>query len=321
VLGDGDLLAFPLLLRSSKPVTVVVARTLFRLCHLGFLSLAGVLRVDREDAYQGCVPPEELPSGVRWRNLGIASSTLRSLTTGSSGCALLAAPKAAAVLWRTAVEERTQTALDRDRSVRKASLRTVELIPPGTVFVSLVSNLDQEPIELEQVTPLQVGAWEASGCGFLRLELWQPALLSVKGGGAKRPAAGRWARPDHELMLRAHQEVAALADRPEASIARSALLDFGPRLRIRGLPRTLAFCLAKAAGADRPGRRRLEQQAYRWLLRVLLDLNEGDDTQAIHRRTVAAISGEDPPPAELEATWLWLRRYSEPLLCEESNRA
>lgn len=322
VIGDGELLAFPVRLRTGGRATVLVGRTVYRPRRLGFLDLPGLRRVERPDGYQGAVPPEALPVAARWSDFGIGAAALSALAGEGGGSeALVAAPEAAEALWRAAVEERTQTALGEGRVVERGSLRSVELIPPGTVFVSLVSNLGEGPAGLGPATPLQVGAWEAVGCGFLEPSVWVPPGFAAGGKAPERPAPRIESPPDHEVMLRAFTAVRAIrAERPdEAAVARSALLDLGPRLRIRGLPGTLAFCLAKAGGEERPGRRSPEREAYRWLLRQLLGLEPAAPFAGVHRRAVAAISGAEPPPAELETTWLWLRRYAETLLRAEDE--
>lgn len=322
VLGDGELLCFPVPLRNGRVATVFAARTLYRLRHLGLLEADGLRRVRRDDAYQGDVAPDLLLHHARWSDFGMARGALPGAPEPVSGSsALVMAPDAAAALWQAAVEERTATALGEARRVRPGSLRTVEVIPPGTVFVSIVSNQSSRPAELGQPGPLQLGAWEATGCGFVEIDLWRPAPIGGADAPQEPPAAERPVLPEHEGMVRVYRAVRSIQERPEAgAVARSAILDLGPRLRIRGLPGTLAFCLARATGEDRPGGQSRERMAYAWLLRALLGLPEGAGADALRESTVAVITGASSPPPELEATRLWLRRFSETMLRREEER-
>lgn len=315
VFGDGELLSFPVVLAGVGRVTVVVGRTLYRLHRLGKLDLPGLRRVDPEDAYQGEVAASHLPRRARWANFGVPPETLASLA-GDGSC-LLAAPRLAADLWRLSVEERTLTRIGEDGTVEAGSLRTVELIPSETVFVCLVTNTSSNEERLGDIGVLQVGAWEAMGCGFLAADDWHPPPAGDPEPRPERPPGGG-RPPAHETMVRAFQAVRQIAEDGCAAIARSAILDFGPRWRIRGLPGTLAFAAARAVGDETaPGRRGRERRAYRWLLATLFDLPAEAGEGTVRERTVQAITGEQPAPAELEETWLWMRRYSETMLRQE----
>jgi hypothetical protein len=330
VFGDGELLCFPLRLASGQVVAVLIARTLFRLERWGVLTLPGLRQIQSLEAYEGELAASELPAPARWEDFGIGAPAREALAASLGATAspvLVAAPELAEQLWQRAVEERTQTALGEGRVVAAGSLRTVELIPPGTVFLSMVSNLGTEPADLGPATPLQVGAWEAVGCGFLHPEVWAapPAeeLEIDPENPAPRPDRATARRPDYQVMARAFRAVEALREVSKvAAKARSAVYDLGPRLRIRGLEQTLAFCLAKAGGEDKAvGRRGAERDAYRWLLAELFAAEEGEAFSTVRPRVVAAISGSASPPAELETTWLWLRRYCESLLEPEEADA
>jgi RAMP superfamily len=320
VFGDGELLSFPVALRDGRPAVVLIARTLFRLRQLGRLTLPGLRRIERDDAYQGNVDAGQLLVSARWADFGMAPATLAGLASRPVDAPVLAAaPRAAAALWRVAVEERTLAALGEDGRVEAGSLRTIELIPADVVFVSLVSNLGDEEANLGDVGVVQVGAWEGSGCGFLRLGVWQPPEEERSGEERLQPPGASSGVPGHEVMVRAFQAVEALRGTPAAAVARSAILDLGPRLRLRGLPGALAFCLARATGQEGPERKSRDREAYRWLLGALLGLDRTAGVEVLHERAVGAITGFVPPPAEFWETRLWLRRFSEMLPREEGT--
>lgn len=329
VLGDGEPLSFPLLLADGRRARVVVAETLFRLAHLGFVPGAGLQRVEWEEGYEGPLgagdfPP--LPLRLRPARFGIPPTRVERLAGGQDGAVpVLAAPAAAEALWRAALEERTLTALGSDRTVRQGSLRRVELIPPGTVFLSLVSHLKATgAADLGPAAPLQLGAWESVGHGYFAAEVLgdlsdcaDDAQLGSPAATATAPGAAAPPREPWEVMTEVYSQIAALRGRPEAPRVRSAVFDLGPRLRRWGLPATLAFCLAKAAPAGDGGELPPERLAYRWLLAQLFALPSGSDHATLHRRVRRAVTGEDPAQAELETTALWLRRYAEILLPPE----
>lgn len=335
ILGDGEPLAFPLLLGNGRRGFVFVAATLYRLVALGLLEAPGLLRVERQDgvAVDGAAVLPAVAARLRRARFGVSLGWLRRLAgIDASAPAVLAAPQAARLLWEAAVEARTLTALDAAKVVRGGSLRRIELVPAGTVFLSLVTNRTSIEVDLGSSAALQIGAWEGIGLGWFAAEGVAASTAEASGEeelGVAEPIALH-ADPPHEVMLRAFEAVETLRGRPEAGRARSAIFDLGPRLRIRGLPATLAFCLAKAGGgepADSPGSGdaavlladHRERRAYRWLLGQLFGIGADAAHAVLHARVVAVIGGEARPPGDFEPTRLWLRRYAETMLPREGT--
>lgn len=328
VFGDGEPLAFPLLMTDGQRAWVVVAETVFQLARWGFVPAQGLRPVESDLAFEGEVPRRILPplsQTLERGRFGLERGVLTWLTGAANAPFLVAAPKAARALWLTALEDRTQTALGEDRRVKAGSLRTVELIPAGSVFVSVVSNLHGQPIELGEASPLQLGAWESCGLGYFRGELVDARSTPPEQNtgpaehSRKERASGVGERlPNHEVMRGVFEAVEVLAKRIEAGRVRSAIFDLGPRLGQQGVPATLAFCLAKAGGGEaEPSSgvtsRNRDQLAYRWILSQLFQMPKGASYDALHRRVVTAITEGDLPP-DFEPTRLWLRRYAEILL-------
>ena len=327
VFGDGEVLAFPVLLRDGRRAMVAVAAALWRLARHGILPET-TRRVEDERAYDGPVSRSELPplpEPLRTARFGIDSTALSALL-GFRGPVIVAAREAARDLRQVAVEERTLTALGNDRTVRSGSLRTIELIPSGTLFISLVSNLSGKETNLGAASPIQLGAWETTGCGY-----FSAAVLALPPAGAPpsgEPSEGgdttAQPQPRHEVMRTVFLAVRDLRDpkpRPEAARTRSAIFDLGPRLAQRGLAVTLAFCLAKTGGGEdaeaSEDRVRTERVAYRFILRQLFAVGDSE----IHARVVAAIEqGDSALPPDFHETRLWLRRYAETMLPKEKER-
>lgn len=334
VFGDGEPLGFPVVLRQGRRGWVAVAATIHRLAGLGMIEAPGLRRIERPNGYEafdadGLVPAVRLPLAAD--RFGLAAGLLRSLLGLADGVpVVLAAPEAATALWLEAVERRTLTALGDDGVVRSGSLRSVELLPAGSVFVSLASNLTSEEVDLGPASPLQLGAWEGVGLGYFEAEvLGKPVRavareVSTSGEGAPLPQPSA----PHEVMRRVFEAMAVLRERPEASRVRSAIFDLGPRLRIRGVPATLAFCLAKAGGGESgegvgtaPRRESRERLAYRWLLGEFFGRSAAPSITELRAAVVAVIGGDQGLPADFEAVRLWLRRYAETMLPREKTDA
>lgn len=332
VFGDGEPLAFPIVLADGRRARVVVATTLYSLAALGLIEAPSLRRVAAEDAYSTLPEPLGLPPvpmPLRPARFGVDGPLLTRLV-GTGGPFVVAAPRAAEELWRASSETRTLTALGPDRRVQSGSLRTIELIPPESVFVSLVDNLAGEEADLGPAAPIQLGAWENVGFGYVRAELVGEEPTESENGTddavtEPTPAdmVGRSMIPPQEVMLRIFEATQSLVGRPESSRVRSAIFDLGPRLRIRGMPATLAFCLAKAGGGDEATEEAselsVERRAYRWLLRQLFAVPARSSHANLADSVMRAIAGEAPLPPDFEPTRLWLRRYAEVLLPPENE--
>ena len=332
VFGDAEALAFPLLLRDGRRALVAVAPTLWRLARHGLLPAIPLQPVSDEDAWEGPVSPSDLPLLSNRLTIGKFGLDFKTLAAwlGFSGPVIVAASQAARELWQAALEERTLTALGNDRTVRAGSLRTIELIPAGTLFVSLVSNLSEGEVDLGAASPLQLGAWEATGCGYFSASLLPelpPDSTSNDGEAKKRDEAEDLPQPRHEVMRTVFLAVQALGPETVRMRARSAIYDLGPRLAQRGLAVTLAFCLAKAGGGedaedleDLEDRVRAERDAYRFLLRQLFPPERDNRQRTLHNRVVEAIEkGDSALPPDFHETRLWLRRYAETMLPKEKD--
>lgn len=326
VFGDGEVLAFPLLLGDGRRALVAVAATLWRLARHGLLPAIPLRHVESDWTYEGPVSPSDLPllsDRLKTGSFGIDGETLAAWL-GFSGPVIVAATEAARALWQAAAEERMLTALGSGRTVRAGSLRTIELIPAGTHFVSLVSNLGGGEVDLGAASPIQLGAWEATGCGYFAASLLpQLPSGSTPNGEARRDGEAE-AGPSlrHKVMHMVFQEMSALGPETMRARTRSAVFDLGPRLAQRGLAVTLAFCLAKAGGGeDAEGvedRIRTERTVYRWILRQLFAVGREGSHADLHNKVVAAIrDGDSALPPDFHETRLWLRRYAETMLPKE----
>lgn len=328
VLGDGELLAFPLATRAGVPIFVLPATSLYRL-HLlhgspvvDFASFAQDDRACMSTLSRSELPLRRLP--VRSFPPGASClSLLRGLCgIGPHGHLLVAGPEAARQLWELAVERRSLTALGDGKRVRARSLRRVERIPSGTLFVSHVTcNRPLSEIVLSD-RPIQIGAWESVGNGFARVEPIElsdpePSAVPEAGLAPPSPAAASSPRAEHEILREAYRACRNLADTApaQAVLVRSILRDLGARWRRRGLEPTLAFLLAKAQPARGGPEGHERRQAHRWVLARLIGIDQRD----LARRLAPLVAGVEKPPDDLVPRLLWYRRLMETMSLEDGE--
>ncbi len=314
--GDGELLTFPVRSRGGVLLHVAPLSTLRRLRSLGLLPLEEALPQlgAPTDVLARCSPaalPAEVSAGSHPALGSILSGLAGKLGLEGDGSTLvLAREEAARRLFIAAAEVRTLTALANSaKLVTSGSLRQVELLPPESVLVSIVTAARQ--VSLARAACLQVGAWESWGCGFLRAEVgWargtRPASSSQSAAqGVVSP------RPDAEVMVLAFSVWAKVPENKRPPL-RPLIRETGPRLKRLGLSATLAFSLAKAAlAADNPTS---GAKPHRWLLQALLgrelDLSRADHRRSLMERAEAVIQGSLAAPDVL-AWCRWLARFAE----------
>jgi CRISPR/Cas system CMR subunit Cmr4 (Cas7 group RAMP superfamily) len=313
IVGDGNLLCFPLRLRDGSIVLVFPALNLLK-----FLAVLGghpapTLSLPADGRFSGPVRGAALPGNPthQYADPGAPTTSLMAQLLGRDlGPFVLASPAVCRGLWTHACEERTLTAIEHTRKkVRPRSLRRVELVPEGTVFLSHLTNIRGDKVPFLIDSNVQLGAWESTGSGFFLLEAVAAAPVARFAASPDAGGGTSAERPVHLLMREAFEAIERIRDLPEATIVKSILLEFGPRSRTQGWPRTLAFCLAKArlnAPVEKVG---LAALGYRWFLETLFAAHRLDLLIYLPR----LISGLVPCPPDVEAFSTWLRRYGEGL--------
>lgn len=223
---------------------------------------------------------------------------------------LIVDDRTATALWLQAAEIRDQTALDERKVARDQSLRRIETVPEGTLFLSWLSWLGEGDLSLDPLT-IQLGSGEGKGSGFCRIA----PLGGSKAAPAKAPQPPAEPRPstriesDSEAMVYIYKKIQQLQTPPDRTFQkklRSAIGDVGWRIKSAGMETALSFALAKAK-PDKPDPKP-EQLAYRWLLKTLL--NASGDLSSL----AGQLFDQDFSPEEkinLLRRWQWLRKYSE----------
>jgi CRISPR/Cas system CMR subunit Cmr4 (Cas7 group RAMP superfamily) len=338
VLGNGELLAFPVPSRPG-PTWAFPALTLAWALRFepgapesGLLSLLSEIERSTGKAFAwpelpllDVSPRIDRLSGVSVRQ---HEEALMALLRRLAGPTLPAdAPLAvlssrdAGRLWPAASDRRVLTALDsKTRTVAGGALRRVELVPPGALFLSLVTCEPGASAGLCQLDDalFQIGAWESLGLGWVRPSPVPPAgapfPLQPPAPAAPPPAPFDATR----VMVEAHKAVRRLiaeATPPLRRAVRSAARRFGGRAQFSGLEAAFAFEAAKAKPAHRKPSK--DAQAHRWLLAALLSpapeppAGLGPDAFLLAELSAGLFTpGRLATRRELILTrWLWLARY------------
>ncbi len=129
------------------------------------------------------------------------------------------------------------------------------------------------------------------------------------------PAESPAIESESRVMVTVYEAVRAAQGQSWAAAFSTAAREIGPRWRLQGLARTLAFCAAKADLA-KSARLADEARANRRLLEIVLGLPENASPSDVRERVEALAGASQVSPPELEARVLWLRRYAEVLLSE-----
>jgi CRISPR/Cas system CMR subunit Cmr4 (Cas7 group RAMP superfamily) len=334
--GNGELLCFPMPVTDGPPVWVFPALSLARLLRLdpgakegkGFPGTIGQIESSRQSLVfaSPALPRSEALSGFQPVIGASAMSEAASLKArllhyaGASmpedASFLLVANHHARRLWLAAADRRTLTAMTENRTVDDGTLRDIELIPPGTVFISLLT-CDRDVDNIPWPALLQMGGWEGLGFGWMK-----PTLVSGQAAapGEAEVESQRAARIPNEpdVMVEMHRAVQSLESEPVELLKaiKSAVGNFGPRAQFSGLEAALAFELAKAKPRNtRPGK---DARAHRWLLSALLLSARSPRENEPMPEAVTWLEG-DPFEAswisahrdQLFLRWQWLRRFVE----------
>ncbi|MBI2841710.1 MAG: hypothetical protein HYX75_25630 [Acidobacteria bacterium] len=312
VLGDGEILCFPVPLDGGGMARVFAAAPLTKMIRIaGWTSSLLPPRLKHQEYLATFVLPGATTE-LRQSSATIDWQAISDLAgTDPSGNLIMAGREAAKVFWRKSSETRTLTAVDAMTGIVKdGSLRVIELIPAGTVFLSFVTVSSDTPLLLADDQLVQLGGWESTGFGYAWIE---NAAEPTGGGPIFVPTHGAASvESEVSVMKRVFQAVQGVGASEEAPVIYSLCRELGPRWGASGIGGALGFCLAKAKLAARPETGlSCETRAYRMFLQVLFrETDEG----ALMSRVQGVIKGHQQAPPAFEATLVWLSRYAEILL-------
>jgi len=227
--------------------------------------------------------------------------------------------EAAKYFWRHSAEYRTLTALNKKKTAQGQSLRRIELVPEGTLFLSFVSWLDNKPLTVD-LDGIQVGAWESLGLGFSKISAIENSstaanikqLTSIE-------LAPNDSLPEYKVMIDCHERISDLSNKNDKEICtkiRSIISNFGSRAQIEGLETALGFEFAKAKIATKPSKDKKDTIAHRLFLCCLLSNHEKVDDDSLFNCWQKWFCSPISPKIreELLLRWRWLKRYGEIIL-------
>jgi CRISPR/Cas system CMR subunit Cmr4 (Cas7 group RAMP superfamily) len=326
-IGNGDLLAFPLHTIDGERCWVfpriTIAKLLFLFDRTDYSDLLAVLNSGGYHHTVLAIPEiPELPVAVDLRQVPTShkptADHLFGLLQHLSGnivrktdYLLVVDEKLAVDLWRLAAEVRTQTRLSKEKAAEDGSLRTVETVPEGSIFLSLMEWREQGSLPFPKKI-IQVGSGEGGGLGFCQIALTEFSI----------PQNGTSTLP-RTLLTKAVKAVVVKADMtnmfaaienvlpPKRSDAfrkklRTAILDFGSRMHREGFSAAIAFCFAKAKLNAK--NRSAEAQAYEYLVKLLLEKSTIDNDEMVQQMSAAPAKVFQH---QVMYRWQWLRRFAE----------
>lgn len=333
VIGNGDLLAFPVLAENGERFWVFPVQNIYKFLALEelFASTVKLARLAKliytpssEDQTNALGIPaipflntpftiKQIPTTQNREEIAQLLMVLRKWCTGwipEDDPLLIVSHQTASYLWDKAADIRDATALNPKKTAQSQSLRRIETIPEGTIFLSLVTYLDDKPLTFTD-RPIQVGSSEGKGLGFCRLAV-------IEEGDVEHPfpaiaATSAEEMPTNaEIMMTIYSAIDELttnenSDESLRKKVRTAIGDFGWRMQTEGLEAALAFALAKAK--PHSAKRTTENNAYKWFLQTLLSTN-GELKPAPGEQWFAETFTEAEKIA-IRQRWLWLRKYAE----------
>jgi CRISPR/Cas system CMR subunit Cmr4 (Cas7 group RAMP superfamily) len=330
IVGNGDLLTFPLLAETGERVWIFSLHHLCKYIELEKLYkqttdiralAAAIYGGAKEQRFALGVPKLPLlntPFQLKQINIPALQTEIQALRhlldrwcgdwIPPSEMLLVVDDDTASFLWQRAAEVRDLTALERNNKVAQAqSLRRVETIPEGSVFLSLVTWAGAESLDFGE-TAFQIGSGEGRGSGFCRMA----TSAATSAPAANVPIqtedllSGR--ERDDETMAGICAAIEKIAREESAAFKKklnAAIKDWGWRMKNEGAEAALAFAFAKAK-ISRPAKVSDEAKAYRQLLQLLLKTDEAVAESIRFNQEISPVVA-----AQIMQRWLWLRKFSE----------
>lgn len=336
VIGNGDVLAFPVISETGERCWIFPVQHIYKFLALGEL-FASPLKLQRlaqliyynqrEDKTSALGIPEipflntpfsvkQIPINPNREEIAKLMKVLRKWCGDwipENDHILIVSHQTANYLWDKAADTRDSTALNSKKTANPQSLRRIETIPEGTIFLSLVTYLDDRPLAFVN-RPVQLGSSEGKGLGFCRLaiveeentEIILPALAATS--AEEMPI-------DADIMMAIYLSINDLTRNQNVDAAfrkktRSAIGDFGWRMHTEGLEAALAFSLARAKPYS--AKRTIENDAYNWFLQTLLDTDGA--LKPMRGDQWFAETFTETEKITIWQRWLWLRKYAELIL-------
>ena len=334
IIGNGDIIAFPLLAENGKRCWILPLEMICK--YIAIEKLYGMTTdiknvVNALSARTGDnilalgmpgLPAISAPFG--FQQIYIVTDTvlaeIRSLHTllrrwwgawfPKNESLVIVKGKSAEVLWQQAAEIRDLTAVNKQKTALPQSLRRIETIPEGSLFLSLFTWLHSSELNFSG-NVIQVGSNEGSALGFCR-------MMTIPNTGltpeqiSPEDATFETKELSHKSMENMHRQIVAAARENNEKFnkkLKTIIGDLGWRLKKDGFEPAVAFALARAHPNKTTSQLGDEEKAYRWLLKTLFD--KASDLKLYDGQQWFSDPFDEAEKIQIMQRWEWLKKFSE----------
>lgn len=227
---------------------------------------------------------------------------------------IVASDSLSRTMWRHAAEIRTLTALSEQKTAQAQSLRRIELVPEGSLFISFLTWLGEQNVRLPDY-PLQVGGFEGHGLGTISLNAVEKTVIEQDDTHPTRILFGQQALYKHEIqhMEEVYKAVSAVKgtnDQAMAKSVRAIIRSFASKVNQSGFENALGFELAKTK--LNISDRKKESEAHAIFIQALLEKSDSQLNACWEELFSEQLTQQQKNKMLIRLDWLG--RYSEILL-------
>lgn len=331
IVGNGDLIAFPLLTKDGKRCWIFPVGNVLKLLKLWHIANNEKLSIpmlssrffdndnNKKTILLNVDELHDLGIDLEWiREIELKDEivflkkilfSIASELIPKKEPWLIISNTCSAMVWNMATEIRTLTALSKEKTAKAQSLRKIEVIPESSIFFSFTSWLGDSALEFPDEV-IQVGGFEGIGLGWLRIFLLEEIDLSAA-VEYEIMAHGIPVEKREIIMKKMFEKINALERKPSEfkKNVKTVVSSFASKTMENGFEAAIAFELAKAKMLS--SKRSSERDAHKWLLLTLLEKTDLSlvDFEELFRW---------PFSQKQKSDWLlklnYLRKYSEIML-------
>lgn len=341
IIGNGDVLAFPLLAENYQRCWIVPLETLCKYIEIEKLNgktiemkefIARFYRDEDKEGLSLALPSlPRINASVEFEQI-VAENILPQINQvhnllhrwladwfPQKETIIIVKKKAAEILWQQAAEVRDLTALDNHKNAKPQSLRRIETIPEGSVFISLFTWMQNSALDFSDKV-IQIGSSEGQAFGFCRMATVsdiEPEIGSIIPDGSG-PYNAR--ETSYDAMEKMYKVMSGFRERDKKfkDKLKTIIKDLGWRLKRDGFETTLAFALARAHPHKPEIKPDSDEAAYRWLLNILLE-NANSDLKKYAGEIWFKEKFSETEQNLVLQRWLWLRKFSDTELVGERS--
>ncbi|MBN1271070.1 MAG: hypothetical protein JXB26_02265 [Candidatus Aminicenantes bacterium] len=334
IFGNAQLLSFPFRFLNNVRVHVVPVMTLLYLARFGFINLEGENRdileiLERNNYLLNTSQELYFISDIDLEFYQQAeSNTIEKIRVRVENLIpevkeenriIIASNEASKILWKKTSENRSQIRLGERKVTTEGTLRTIQLIPEESVFVSVLTNLNNHVINLpfERIT---IGSWEGTGKGWFALDILPVSSKDLNNGNQKGITYSKIELVNiAEIIQKSFETVNEFNETNQLmDKIKSIVHNFGFYMKQYGLEAALGFELAKA----KPQKEKKVSDnifAHRWFLAQILALSPPDGNlrkkwpklKSFIESLFEKKQISDCLRKEIQIRWNWLKKFTE----------